>query len=85
MAEHIHISPVYFSAAFKKKLKINFTEYVNDVRISVAKNMLLNPNIRVKDIYCKIGFSDYSYFCRVFKKKTGISPIKYRTKKLADQ
>ncbi len=85
VAEHIHISPVYFSAAFKKKLKINFTEYVNNVRIRVAKNMLLDPSIRIKDIYCKIGFSDYSYFCRVFKKKTGISPKKYRTQKLMNQ
>jgi YesN/AraC family two-component response regulator len=85
VAEQVHVSPVYFSSAFKKKFGINFTDYINDVRINAAKNILLNPNIRVKDIYHKIGYSDYSYFCRVFKKKTGVSPLKYRTQKLLEQ
>ena len=69
VAEQVHVSPVYFSSAFKKKFGINFTDYINDARINAAKNMLMNPNIRVKDIYHKIGYSDYSYFCRVFKKR----------------
>ena len=84
VAEQVHVSPVYFSSAFKKRFGINFTDYINDVRINAAKNMLLNPDIRVKDIYHKIGYSDYSYFCRVFKKKAGVSPLKYRTQKLLE-
>ena len=59
---------------------INFTEYVSRVRIEKAKNLLLNPNLRISEIAYEVGFQSLTHFNRVFRKFVGQSPTAYREK-----
>ena len=78
VAQAVHTSTFYFCKLFKKSTGINFTEYVSRVRVEKAKNLLLNPNLRVSEIAYEVGFQSLTHFNRVFKKITGESPTKYR-------
>ena len=62
----------------KKVTGINFTDYVSRTRIENAKNLLLNPNLRVSEIAYEVGFQSLTHFNRVFKKVIGQSPTEYR-------
>lgn len=78
VAAAVNTSIFYFCKLFKKVAGINFTEYVSRVRIEKAKNLLLNPNLRVTEIAYEVGFQSLTHFNRVFKKITGESPTEYR-------
>lgn len=54
--------------------------FITQVRIEKAMELLTKTNLSVTEISDKVGFHDYNYFCRVFKKKLGISPNSYRVK-----
>ena len=79
IANHVHLNPSYFSQLFKNETKVNFIDYVIQLRIEEAKILLTNNSASVLDIAVAVGFSCDSYFCRMFKKRTGITPQKYRT------
>ena len=78
VAEHVKLSTAYLSYLFKKELQINFIEYINGVRIDKAQELLMETYLKSYEISEKIGFSDNTYFCKVFKKVTGMSPNEYR-------
>ncbi|WP_073588848.1 response regulator transcription factor [Anaerocolumna xylanovorans] len=78
VAEHVELNPSYFSSLFKKETGFNFTDYLLDTRIEMAKNLLLNPTVKVYEIGCKVGYEDAVSFGRAFKKKIGMSPKEYR-------
>jgi AraC-like DNA-binding protein/ligand-binding sensor protein len=78
VAAAVHTSSFYFCKLFKKSTGINFTEFVSRTRIEKAKNLLLNPNLRISEIAYEIGFQSLTHFNRVFKKITGQSPTEYR-------
>jgi AraC-like DNA-binding protein len=80
VAKAVNTSTFYFCKMFKKVTGINFTDYVSRVRIENAKNLLLNPNLRVSEIACEVGFQSLTHFNRVFKKVMGQSPTEYRGK-----
>jgi len=78
VAKAVHASSFYFCKMFKKATGLNFTEYVSRIRIEKAKNLLLNPNLRVSEIAFEVGFQSLTHFNRVFKKVLGRSPTEYR-------
>jgi len=78
VANHVNLNPTYLSNLFKKDLQINFTEFLNEVRIQKAKELLVDSYLKAYEISEKVGFADNTYFCRVFKKLTGSSPNEYR-------
>ncbi len=78
VAKAVNASSYYFCKMFKKATGINFTEYLSRVRIEKAKNLLLNPNLRVSEIAYEVGFQSLTHFNRVFKKVLGQSPTEYR-------
>ena len=78
VAAHVYLSPSYFSKIFKDEMKCNFNTYLNQVRIEVSKKLLSDDSIALVDIANLVGYEDQSYFTKVFKKLTGISPGKYR-------
>jgi len=78
VASHVYLSPSYFSKIFKEEMKVNFNTYLNQVRIEVSKKLLLNDSIDLVDLSNMVGYEDQSYFSKVFKKMTGVSPGKYR-------
>jgi AraC-like DNA-binding protein len=78
VAKAVNMSSFYFCKMFKKVAGINFTEYVSRVRIEKAKNLMLNPNLRVSEIAFEVGFQSLTHFNRVFKSILGHSPTEYR-------
>jgi two-component system, response regulator YesN len=80
LAEYVDKTPNYFSHLFKKELGISFKEYVNRLRVSKAKELILGTNDLIYEISEKVGFSDYTYFTQVFKKMEGYPPTVLRKK-----
>lgn len=78
VARAVNTSTFYFCKVFKKITGLNFTDYVSRVRIEKAKNLLLNPNLRISEIAFEVGFQSLTHFNRVFKKIVGQSPTQYR-------
>lgn len=76
----VNTSTFYFCKIFKKYTGVNFTEYVARVRVERAKNLLLNPNLRVSEIAFEVGFQSLTHFNRVFKRIVGLSPTEYRNR-----
>lgn len=79
IARQVGLSPVYFSAVFKKELGIGFSDYLNLCRIEQAKKMLEGTDLKVLAISQSIGFSGPRYFSRVFKSIVGVRPSEYRS------
>lgn len=77
-ARHVHLHPSYFSTLFKQSTGSSFKEYLNMVRIEESKRLLSNTDFSIIDIAVAVGFEDQSYFSKVFKKYTGITPRQYR-------
>lgn len=78
VAKSVHTSKFYFCKMFKKATGINFTDYLSRVRTERAKNLLLNPNLRISEIAYEVGFQSLTHFNRVFKRILGQSPTDYR-------
>jgi AraC-like DNA-binding protein/ligand-binding sensor protein len=79
VAKAVNTSTFYFCKMFKKFTGINFTEYLSRIRIESARNLLLNPNLRVSEIAYEVGFQSLTHFNRVFKKVVGQSPTEFRS------
>ncbi len=77
---YIKLNPSYFSAIFKKETGIGFSDYVNKVRVDESKRLLSDTRISILDIALDVGFESQSYFTKVFKKFTGMTPKQYREK-----
>ena len=70
---------------FKKATGLTFTDYLGRVRVEKAKNLLLNPHLRVSEIAYTVGFQSLTHFNRVFRKLTGESPTDFREKLKKDR
>jgi len=78
LAKAMHVSTFYFCKMFKKATGLTFTDYLGRVRVEKAKNLLLNPHLRVSEIGYAVGFQSLTHFNRVFRELTGDSPTKFR-------
>lgn len=78
VAAAVHTSLFYFCKLFRKYTGVTFTEFVSRTRIEKAKNLLLNPNLRISQIAYEVGFQSLTHFNRVFRKIVGESPSDYR-------
>ena len=68
----------YFSAYFNSHIEEGFSEYLNRIRIEKACRLLEEGNCPISHISGMVGYSDHSYFCRVFKRFAGVTPSAYR-------
>ncbi|MGG0811341.1 AraC family transcriptional regulator [Paenibacillus alvei] len=73
-----NLSRSTFCSVFKTWTGKTFNRYLADLRMFHALTMLKQPELSVTDVCYAIGFNELSYFCRMFKKYTGISPTSYR-------
>ena len=75
----VHTSKYHLCRKFKKHRGITIMQYITETRIELAKDMLrAEDKISVSEVSEKCGFTNVSYFCAVFKKTTGLSPLEYR-------
>lgn len=77
-ASAVSLSPTYFSRIFNAKMHISFSSYVNRLRVEQAQRLLLNTRLSLVEISGLVGFEDQSYFSKVFKSFTNVSPRNYR-------
>lgn len=78
VAQHVHLSPSYFSVLFKEKVGVTFSEYVSRVRHLRAKELLLTSDKEISVIAEEVGYQSASYFIRVFRELEGVTPKHYR-------
>ena len=81
LCERFSCSKSYFSHGFKKNTGKTFRQYLTDLRIDHAKQLLERSSLTVTQIAFSVGFNDSNYFSNVFKSRVGVSPRKYRKNK----
>lgn len=78
-ADAIGYNYTYLSRLFKKVTGMPANKYITDKKIGMAKELLTaHPDLILEDVSSMCGYRDTSYFIRVFKKQTGMSPGEYR-------
>jgi two-component system response regulator YesN len=78
MAEAFSFNYFYLSSYFSENSGEGFNEYLNQIRIKKAEELLCRRDITVSEVGGMVGYTDHSYFCRVFKKLNGYTPSDYR-------
>ncbi|MHB8063389.1 MAG: response regulator [Ruminiclostridium sp.] len=78
VAENIYVTTYYISRMFKKELGTNFVDYLNDIRIEKAKELLKDIKYKTYEVAELVGISSPHYFSKLFRKHAGITPSEYR-------
>ncbi|MCC2683316.1 MAG: arabinose operon regulatory protein [Paenibacillaceae bacterium] len=78
LSKHVYLSDSHLRSLFRKYLGLTPMEYVQQVRISHAKQFLVTTSATVAEIAQMVGFSDQSQLGKVFRKEMGMSPLQYR-------
>lgn len=78
VAEKFYISANYLSQLFHKEGDATFNEYLTKKRLDIAKKLLSQNDLKIKDVSLRCGFTDSNYFCRIFRQYTSRTPSKYR-------
>lgn len=78
IAKSVYLSTYYISHIFKEEQGLTLMEYITKVRLEEAKKLLRNPNYTVNDIASKVGYSDSSYFSKIFRRNEGMTPTQFR-------
>ena len=78
VAEHVYLNLWYFSDLFKREVGKSFTDYVTELRINRAKELLKDKKKKLYQISYEIGINEPAYFSQLFKRVTGVSPKEYR-------
>jgi two-component system response regulator YesN len=77
-ASVVYLNPVYFSQLFKQKTGVGFKEYLTQLRLDRAMELLRDSGLKVGDISERVGYPDVRHFSQIFRKKTGFTPSEYR-------
>lgn len=78
-----YLTTAYMCSIFKEQTGKTINTYITEYRISIAKNLLKDQNMKIIDITTKVGYSDGNYFSKIFKKETGLTPSEYKKKFLS--
>ncbi len=78
IAERFYLSREYISRKFKQEFQENISDYIVKVRMSKAKSLLKNEQLKIYEVANMIGYQDDKYFRKVFKKLEGLTPNEYR-------
>ena len=82
VASQVGLSPQYFSKLFKEVCGKNFIDYITDLRIEKAKELLTQGELDIGAVAEAVGYFDTNYFSRIFKKNIGCTPKQYRKYKV---
>jgi len=73
-------SPNYVGRLFREATGANLNDYIKEVRVARARDLLQHTSMRIADIARETGFTDAQYFSVVFKQRTGLKPTEFRNK-----
>ena len=76
-----HMNASYLGQIFQKEAGCSFSQYLSNIKNGVAKDLILNTNMKINDIAREVGYPDTSYFYRKFKQCYGVSPASLRNMK----
>ncbi|TBL70315.1 response regulator [Paenibacillus thalictri] len=80
LAEIVYLNPTYLGRIFKEETGENFSNYLIQLRMNKAKQLLGNPCLKVYEVCEEIGYSDPAHFTHVFKRTVGVTPHEYKTR-----
>lgn len=80
VAQHLFLNPSYFSRYFKRMTGENFTDYVHRLKMRIASKWLEQKDETIEIVALKLGYSDRTYFSKVFKKYIGVTPSDYKSR-----
>ena len=79
VSAHFYLNAAYLSRLFREKTGMTFSDYLADLRVTSAKELLVSSPLTIYEIARKVGYEEANSFSRLFKKRTGMSPQKYRS------
>lgn len=85
VADELHISPEYLSRTFKKQTGTNFNNYLNNIRLQRALELLKDYELPVSEIAMQTGFQSPAYFSKCFKSAFGLSPQQWKASRIAEK
>ena len=86
LAQQLDVTPNYLSSLFTSETGMTFTQHLTGIRMTQAKKLLAETNLKIYQICQSIGYSDQAYFSRLFKSQEGVSPFDFRLRsKLKEQ
>lgn len=80
IAAHFYLNPIYLNRIFKKQNKITISQFMIREKMSLAAQLLKNPDSSAIAVANQVGYQNYSYFSTMFKKYYGCTPSQYREK-----
>ena len=79
ISEHVYLSKEYIAYIFKKEVNKTVMDYITERKMLIAKNMIKAGEMSLRDIASSLGYENYSYFSRVFKKHFNTTPIHFKS------
>ena len=81
IADHFGYSVSYVNKYFKALMEITPTTFIDNKRLQMAEELVINTNLQIKDICRQVGYMDINNFIRKFKKIYGLAPLQFRNEK----
>lgn len=78
LAEKVYLSPSYLSRLFKSETGTSIVKYITSYRLKMASDLLRMTNKKIVDISTEVGYTNFSYFCSIFRNYYGATPSEYR-------
>lgn len=85
VAAHIALSPTHFSTIFAQEMSLTFIDYLTEIRMEKAKELLVSTDEKIVNIAFNVGYNEPNYLSYLFKKREGLSPKEYRQQKKPGQ
>ena len=85
LSQKAFMSVTYLSQQFKKAFGVGISEYLSDLRLDKARELLRDEQLKVAEIALRVGLSNSTYFITRFKKKYGLTPNQYRQQLQSDR
>lgn len=80
VAEHVNVNKSYLCDVFKKEQNVTIINYMTNLRIEKAKELLVHTDMKMYEISVEVGYNDYTYFSQIFKRNTGSTLSEFRKK-----
>lgn len=80
LSDYAFLTPNYLCLLFKKEVGKTINQYITEIRMEKAKELLKNRKVKLYEVSQNVGFSDANYFAKLFKKMEGLNPSEYREK-----